>query len=224
MSENRPGALVHFGQDAIDRMLCCFNSYMQDDALGNAYCVRRGLKRDLRMFEMTTHRREEIVAALFSPARFSELESYEMIVIDSGNVHGDSWIATFYPRQRVMTFVDQTFRHEGPRQCMSCAGSEDAGFRGGQCGACAGHSEDNAALPSKEEVQRNQLECSITMPALPVLETRYNNAAVKSTCPVCHDVFKPSIGDWDFLAGTLHPVCETCSEKIQEAEAEDVPF
>jgi hypothetical protein len=30
-----------------------------------------------------------------------------MIVVDSGNSSGDSWIATFYPRQRVMTFVDQ---------------------------------------------------------------------------------------------------------------------
>jgi hypothetical protein len=29
--------------------------------------------------------------------------------------------------------------------CISCGGSPDMGFRGGQCSACAGHSEDNSA-------------------------------------------------------------------------------
>lgn len=37
------------------------------------------------------------------------LACYEMVVIDSGNSHGDSWIATFYPKQMSMPFVDEHF-------------------------------------------------------------------------------------------------------------------
>jgi hypothetical protein len=37
---------------------------------------------------------------------------YEMIVIDSGNSHGDSWIATFYPKQMVLSFVDEHVNQE----------------------------------------------------------------------------------------------------------------
>lgn len=43
------------------------------------------------------------------------------------------------------------------------------------------------------------------------VEVKYNNAAVKSQCPVCGNCFKPSIGEWEFLKGSWDPICEDCT-------------
>lgn len=143
MTENKTAGAIYFGQEAIDRFGTCLGSYLQDDATGKAYIVYRGDFTELRMAGMTLARTEEMAKALQNEKRIGELDQYEMLVVDSGNSSGDSWVATFYPKQRAMTFVDQLARR-GIRYCMSCGGSEDAGFRDGQCSACAGHSEVNA--------------------------------------------------------------------------------
>lgn len=143
MPESKPSAAVYSGQEAIDRFGTCLNSYMQDDSTGKAYVVYRGGTTELRMAGMTLCRTEDMANALQNEERIGELDQYEMLVVDSGNSSGDSWVATFYPRQRAMTFVDQ-LAIRGTRYCMSCGGSEDAGFLGGQCSACARHSEVNS--------------------------------------------------------------------------------
>jgi hypothetical protein len=107
MSDSKQGVTVHVGKDAIERFLACLHSYFDDDATGKAYVVHRCSFSEMRMAGMTMCRTEAIAFALSNPESIAELDQYEMIVIDSGNSSGDSWIATFYPRQRVMTFVDQ---------------------------------------------------------------------------------------------------------------------
>ncbi len=219
------------GEEARREFATCINSFLQDDATGKAYGVRRDNQRYLQMVPFAGCGFQSIVEDFETDVE--RLNCYETIVIDSGNAHGDSWIATFYPKQMVLTFVDQTAVHGTDTiNCISCGGSPDLGFRNGQCNACAGHSEDNAVAPSAEEVRRNQMECLVSIPGLPVLELRYNNAAVKSICPVCKDSFKPSIGEWEFLVGTWSPVCDECSGRIvqkqasldSDAQDKDCPF
>jgi hypothetical protein len=38
-----------------------------------------------------------------------------------------------------------------------------------------------------------------------------NNAAVRSTCPVCRMSFRPGLGPWPFLFDTEDPICEDCA-------------
>lgn len=59
-------------------------------------------------------------------------------------------------------------------------------------------------------------------PTVPEIETRYNNAAVKSICPVCNCDFKPPIGETFFLVGTWDPVCCDCTDggESQSSEVE----
>lgn len=50
-------------------------------------------------------------------------------------------------------------------------------------------------------------------------EVRYNNASVRSVCPVCKEVFKPRIGDVLFLG--RDPVCDECdTNTVEQVEAE----
>lgn len=216
MNETRPGATLHFGKDAIEQFRNCLNSFFEDDATGKLYGAYRAEHSELRMVGMTMCRSEAIAELISDPERIGELDQYQMLVLDSGNSHGDSWIATFYPRQCMMTLIDQRALEKQPAvQCVSCGGSEDAGFREGQCRACAGHSDDNAMTTADQASQRGTMTGETLVPALLDVVSRYNNASVKSTCPVCRECFKPSIGDWDFLVGTWHPVCENCSTEIR---------
>ena len=118
MSENLQNAAVHFGQEAIARFGSCLNSYFQDDATGKAYVIYRSGRTDLGMSGMTMCRTESIAQAISDTERIGELDQYEMIVVDSGNSHGDSWIATFYPRQCVMTFVNKLALQERPAKTV----------------------------------------------------------------------------------------------------------
>lgn len=125
MINAQPGALVHFGQDAINRFLACMNSFLLDDATGKSYVIYRDNESYLQMCGLTMCRAEAVADALFNTEHIIELDMYEMIVIDSGNSHGDSWIATFYPKLCVMTFVDQLTSYKKQRQNMSFTGANE---------------------------------------------------------------------------------------------------
>jgi hypothetical protein len=128
---------------ALAQFSVCLNSFSKNDATGNSYCIWRDGDADLKMSRLNRWSSQHIADEL---THGSSLDKYEMLVIDSGNSHGDAWIATFYPKQCVMTYVDQMALYEGAGEnCISCGGSADAGFRGGQCSACASHSEVNTA-------------------------------------------------------------------------------
>jgi len=96
-------ATVSQGKDAVQEFLNCLNSFFQDDATGKAYVVTRGVNMGLNMVPLTGGTIEEI--ALDAQKDASLLTDYEMIVIDSGNSHGDSWKAIFHPNQLVLNFV-----------------------------------------------------------------------------------------------------------------------
>jgi hypothetical protein len=110
MNEQSPRSVVYFGQNAVDLFSTCLSSFLQEDATGKSYVVERD--NGLRMIGLGMCLLEDIFYLISNSKNISELDQYEVIVIDSGNSHGDSWIAMFYPRQCVMAFVDQTVLRE----------------------------------------------------------------------------------------------------------------
>lgn len=98
---------MYHGDDARKFFFACFNSFTQDDATGKAYVVRRNAQRQLEMLPLTGCALEGVAIDLHNNE--GNLSDCEMIVIDSGNSHGDSWIATYYPQQGALTFIDGHF-------------------------------------------------------------------------------------------------------------------
>lgn len=96
-------ATVFGGKEAVQQFLNCLNSFFQDDATGTAYAVTRNAELGLDMVPLTGCAIEDI--ALDAQKDVSLLTDYNMIVIDSGNSHGDSWKAIFHPNQVVFNFV-----------------------------------------------------------------------------------------------------------------------
>lgn len=94
---------VYIGKEAVEQFLISLNSFFQDDATGNSYGVRRNRDTTLDMMPFTGCGIEDV--ALDVQKDVSRLAGYEMIVIDSGNSHGDAWKAVFYPRQQVLSVV-----------------------------------------------------------------------------------------------------------------------
>jgi len=91
------------GAPALQKFLHCLNSFFQDDATGKAYAVQRTVALDLTMGPLTGCALETIAQdAQEDPSR---LLDYAMIVIDSGNRHGDSWKAIFHPKQLILNFI-----------------------------------------------------------------------------------------------------------------------
>jgi hypothetical protein len=70
---------------------------------GQTYGIKRNAERD-RVIESLSRTECEALyeAAKMDPATF---HCYEMIVIDSGNTHGDSWKAVFHPRENRYLFT-----------------------------------------------------------------------------------------------------------------------
>ena len=95
------------GEDALAFFMQSANSFFQDDATGNAYAIKRNGRGVLEMVVLTHGDLDDLlVAAHKDPARLSE---YNMIMIDSGNAHGDSWKATYHPAQEVFHFVREDY-------------------------------------------------------------------------------------------------------------------
>jgi hypothetical protein len=101
------------GEEARQAFATCINSFLQDDATGKAYGVRRDSQQILKMVPFAGCGFQSIVEDFQDDV--AKLQCYEMIVIDSGNSHGDSWIATFYPKQMSLSFVDEHFNETAPR-------------------------------------------------------------------------------------------------------------
>lgn len=106
-SLSRPSPVAEIFRDAkaLEQLGICLNCFFQDDATGKAYVIERSELTQLFMIGLTGCAIQGIADDLNAdPDRLSR---YEMIVIDSGNSHGDSWIATYHPKQQVLTFVDE---------------------------------------------------------------------------------------------------------------------
>ena len=98
------------GEEARKQFASCINSFLQDDSTGKAYGVRRDSQKLLQMVSFAGCGFQSIVEDFHDDV--AKLHCYEMIVIDSGNSHGDSWIATFYPKQMSLSFVDEHFNQQ----------------------------------------------------------------------------------------------------------------
>jgi hypothetical protein len=99
-----PVAASYAGKEARKRFLNCLNSFFDEDATGNAYAIMRRENLQLEMLPMTGCALDG-AAHDVETDQVSRLEVYEMIVVDSGNKHGDSWKAIFHPRQSILHFV-----------------------------------------------------------------------------------------------------------------------
>lgn len=93
----------YMGEEARQQFLVCLNSFLQDDATGQAYAVKRNEDLRLEMVALAGCAIEGI--ALHAQNDVDRLKSYSMIIIDSGNSHGDSWKAIFHPAECVLNFV-----------------------------------------------------------------------------------------------------------------------
>lgn len=99
---------VYLGNESVNFFLSCLNSFFDEDSTGKCYVISRDEGTNLNLTGLTGCATEFVADCLSNENLFSRLNIYEMIVIDSGNKHGDSWIATYYPKQMLTTFVDQT--------------------------------------------------------------------------------------------------------------------
>lgn len=106
------------GEDAFVFFRQSANAFFQDDATGNAYAIKHGALG----LEMVVLSQDDLYHILIDaqndPARLSE---YSMILIDSGNVHGDSWKAIYHPAQEVFHFVREDY-DPNPRLRVAGAG------------------------------------------------------------------------------------------------------
>lgn len=127
MQNSQDSAKSYQGKEAQSRFAACVNSFFQDDAIGNAYCVTRNENKDLVMTRFTGCGFEGVV--LDFEADIERLHRYEMIVIDSGNAHGDSWIATFYPKQMILSFVDEYVDQESETVAQNGGHKKDMEMR-----------------------------------------------------------------------------------------------
>lgn len=95
-------ATTYQGAAAQDKFWHCVNSFMQPDATGCIQELVRDEKYDLMLRDI-----QDEQGGVSEGAIRSALESAEMIIIDSGNVHGDAWIATFHPRQMLLSVATE---------------------------------------------------------------------------------------------------------------------
>lgn len=108
------------GEDALAFFMQSANAFFQDDATGNAYAIKRNGALGLEMVVLSQDDLHQIlIDAQEDPARLSE---YSMILIDSGNVHGDSWKAIYHPAQEVFHFVREDY-DPNPRLRAAGAGA-----------------------------------------------------------------------------------------------------
>lgn len=106
------------GEDALAFFMQSANAFIQDDATGDAYAIKHGAI-GLEMVVLSQDDLHNILAAAQNdPARLSQ---YSMILINSGNVHGDSWKAIYHPAQEVFHFVREDY-DPNPRLRVAGAG------------------------------------------------------------------------------------------------------
>lgn len=94
------------GEDALAFFMQSANSFFQDDATGDAYAIKHGAL-GLEMVVLSQDDLYNILTAAQNDP--TQLSKYSMILIDSGNVHGDSWKAIYHPAQEVFHFVREDY-------------------------------------------------------------------------------------------------------------------
>jgi hypothetical protein len=94
-----------YGAAAVRKFHMHLDCFLDEDAVGATYGIFRE-NSELTMKRLTF---EEIHRVARCAADSPEQRSgYEMVVIDSGNKHGDSWKAVFYPDLKALTFLRES--------------------------------------------------------------------------------------------------------------------
>lgn len=96
---------IFLSDAAVEQFKICLNSFFQDEATGKAYGVTRNADKRLGMIAFSGCGIEGVALDVQEDVQL--LNRFEMIVIDSGNTHGDSWKAIFHPAERVLSFVQE---------------------------------------------------------------------------------------------------------------------
>lgn len=93
------------GQLAFFEFARYFSAFQDEEAVGNAYAFTRDAATSLfQLHELKGELLDQVKAALAANDPVA-LEKFSMLVIDSGNKHGDLWKLVYHPRERVSTFV-----------------------------------------------------------------------------------------------------------------------
>ncbi|MQT88096.1 uridylate kinase [Pseudomonas nabeulensis] len=85
------------GPDFDQQLDICINAMSQDDAVGQTLVFDR---------DHSSLRMREIEALSLLDA---DIQTYEMVLFDGGNTHGDRWKHVFFPAQRLHYFIYEDF-------------------------------------------------------------------------------------------------------------------
>ena len=98
-----PASNVVTGDRVVQEFMTTLYSALQEDATGAVYTVARSQDSFMTMVRLSVEEATELAEkAQISPEC---LNAFELIMIDSGNCHGDSWKATLFPRENVFCFT-----------------------------------------------------------------------------------------------------------------------
>lgn len=87
-----------YSEDYKNRLGVAINSMLSDDSVGNVYVINRVVAN----LSMEPVNYDDIVNLIDTHS------SYEIIIFDGGNIHGDLWKTVFYPKSGVFHFVDES--------------------------------------------------------------------------------------------------------------------
>ena len=85
--------VLHFGEDAEERLANCLESMRQDTAIGDVSVLASSQALWRKMLP------EDVV--------YDDLLTAAVVVIDGGGTGGDCWKYTFYPESKVGVFLDE---------------------------------------------------------------------------------------------------------------------
>lgn len=98
---------IYIGNESAEFFIRCLHSFFDEDATGKCYAISRDENQELKLTGLTGCAAEFLAECMSNEKLLYQLNVYEMLIIDSGNKHGDSWIATYYPKQMMTTFIEQ---------------------------------------------------------------------------------------------------------------------
>ncbi len=101
-SEEEVTAQMYAGDAALEMFNTCLNSAFADDATGGAYGYRWAVSGTTPFNQVL----EPTLTRIENPDELT-LTDYNMVVIDSGNTHGDSWKYVYHTGLQVGTFMKE---------------------------------------------------------------------------------------------------------------------
>jgi uridylate kinase len=89
---------ITYSDDYMSNLGIAINSMLSDDAVGHAYVIKN-VDSKLHMESVSYDSLLKLI---------DEHHIYEIIIFDGGNIHGDLWKSTFYPKTGVSFFINES--------------------------------------------------------------------------------------------------------------------